>query len=139
VLGKRWLGAGPYHVWKNRQEGTWLGVHAAPYTRAVPGEVYAYPEFQGFFGAWRWLEVQTSDATVRIGNGNAAIPYFALYSPAGGEKPVIELPPLGWSFLHAIAPIGTKFTPPDVLGPQSQPTIFDRPTGGTLTLELLPR
>jgi glycosyl hydrolase family 2 len=139
VLAKRWLGAGPYHAWKNRQEGSWLGVHAAPYSRAVPGETYAYPEFQGFFGAWRWLEVQTSDATVRVGNGNAAIPFFALYSPAGGEKPVIELPPLGWSFLHAIPPIGTKFTPPDVLGPQSQSTEIGKSVGGVLTIELLPR
>jgi hypothetical protein len=138
VRGKRWLGAGPYHVWKNRQEGTWLGVHAAPYSRAVPGEVYAYPEFQGFFGAWRWLEVQSSDARVRVGNGNADVPFFALYSPADGEKPIIELPPLGWSFLHAIPPIGTKFTPPDVLGPQSRPTNFEKPVAGVITLELLP-
>ena len=139
VLGKRWLGEGPYHVWKNRLEGTWLDVHAAQYSRAVPGENWAYPEFQGFFGAWRWLEVQTSDGNVRIGNANAAIPFFALYTPAGGEKPIIELPPLGWSFLHAIPPIGTKFTPADVLGPQSQPTIFDHPSSGMLSLELLPR
>jgi len=139
VRGKRWLGAGPYHAWKNRLEGTRLGVHAAPYSRAVPGETYAYPEFQGFFGSWRWLEVQTSDATVRVGNGNAAIPFFALYSPAGGEKPIIELPPLGWSFLHAIPPIGTKFTPADVLGPQSQPTVFEKSVAGVLTIELLPR
>ena len=139
VLGKRWLGAGPYPIWKNRQEGTWLGLHAAQYSRAVPGESYTYPQFQGFFGSWRWLEIQTADGNVRIGNAGGAVPYFALYAPAGGEKPVIELPQLDWSFLHAIAPIGTKFTPPDVLGPQSQLTSFDRPVGGTLTLELSPR
>lgn len=139
VLGKRWLGAGPYHVWKNRQEGTWLGVHAAQYSRAVPGETYAYPEFQGFFGSWRWLEIETADGNVRVQNNLATVPYFGLYTPAGGEQPIIELPPLGWSFLHAIAPIGTKFTPPDVLGPQSQPTYFERPTEGMLTIELLPR
>ena len=140
VVAKRWLGAGPYHVWKNRLEGTWLDVHAAQYSRAVPGESFAYPEFQGFFDAWRWLELQTADGTVRIGNTAASIPYFGLYTPAGGEKPIIELPPLGWSFLHAIPPIGTKFTPPDVLGPQSQPTTFDggKRIGGTLTLLLQP-
>ena len=139
VLGKRWFGAGPYHVWKNRQNGTWLGIHAAPYSRAIPGEIYAYPEFQGFFGEWRWIEVQTSDGNVRIGNANSTVPWFALYSPAGGEKPIIELPQLGWSFLHAIPPIGTKFTPPDVLGPQSQPTEFSRPVAGAISIELLPR
>jgi hypothetical protein len=139
VLGKRWFGAGPYHVWKNRQDGTWLGVHSAPYSRAIPGEIYAYPEFQGFFGEWRWVELQTTDANVRLGNASASIPWFALYSPAGGEKPIIELPQLGWSFLHAIPPIGTKFTPPDVLGPQSQPTEFHSPLGGAISIELLPR
>ena len=139
VRAKRWFGAGPYHVWKNRLEGTWLGVHAAPYSRAVPGEVYAYPEFQGFFGTWRWLDIQTEDGGVRIVNGVEAVPYFALYTPAGGEKPIIELPRLGWSFLHAIPPIGTKFTPPDVLGPQSQPTVIERTAEGLLTIELLPR
>jgi hypothetical protein len=135
VSGKRWLGAGPYHVWKNRQDGTWLGVHTAPYSRAIPGASYAYPEFQGFFGTWRWLELQTADGIVRIANGHGSIPYFGLYAPAGGEKSIIELPPLEWSFLEAIPPIGTKFTPPDVLGPQSQPTCFERPVSGTLTLE----
>ena len=101
VRGKRWLGAGPYPIWKNRQEGTWLGLHAAQYSRAVPGESYTYPQFQGFFGEWRWLEIQTADGNVRVGNGGGAVPYFALYAPAGGEKPVIELPQLDWSFLHA--------------------------------------
>jgi hypothetical protein len=138
VLGKRWLGAGPYHVWNNRQEGTWLGLHAAPYSRAVPGEVYEYPEFQGFFGTWRWLDIQTADGTVRVRNGHASVPWFALYTPAAGEKPIIELPPLGWSFLEAIPSIGTKFTPPDVLGPQSQPVTFARPIRGTLLIDLLP-
>ena len=116
-----------------------MGVHAASYSRAVPGEVYAYPEFQGFFGTWRWLDIQTEDGGVRIVNGVEAVPYFALYTPAGGEKPIIELPRLGWSFLHAIPPIGTKFTPPDVLGPQSQPTVIERTAEGLLTIELLPR
>jgi hypothetical protein len=139
VRAKRWFGTGPYHVWKNRLDGTWLGVHAAPYSRAVPGETYAYPEFQGFFGAWRWLDIRTQDGDLRIVNELDAVPYFALYTPAGGEKPIIELPPLGWSFLHAIPPIGTKFTPPDVLGPQSQPTFIERKSQGLLSIELLPR
>ena len=52
------------------------------------------------------------------------IPFFGLYRPTPGEKPVLELPDLGWSFLHAVPPIGTKFALPDVLGPQSQPTQF---------------
>src|SRR5262249_38632845 len=59
VLAKRWTGAGPYHVWKNRLAGTTFGLHAANYSRAVPGERYDYPEFQGFFADWEWLELRT--------------------------------------------------------------------------------
>jgi len=51
IESKRWLGEGPYRVWKNRNAGTRFGWHEANYSRAVPGEVYEYPEFQGFFGA----------------------------------------------------------------------------------------
>jgi hypothetical protein len=131
VLAKRWVGAGPYHVWKNRRAGTSFGFHAANYSRAIPGAVYAYPEFQGFFDDWSWYELRTRDARVIV--RNMGVPYFGLYSPAGGEKPILELPPLGLSFLHAIPPIGTKFALPDVLGPESQPAKFD---GGELTGEI---
>ena len=63
--GQTLAGRGPYRIWKNRQAGTGFGLHAAQYSRAVPGESYDIPEFQGFFGAWRWLEIQTADGNVR--------------------------------------------------------------------------
>jgi hypothetical protein len=133
VLGKRWLGAGPYRIWKNRQAGTEFGLHQANYSRSTPGVSYEYPEFEGFFGAWDWLEMHTRDAKVVIRNGSG-IPYFGLYRPTPGDKPVLELPDLGWSFLHAVPPIGTKFDLPDVLGPESQPTQFTGPIEGELRL-----
>jgi hypothetical protein len=123
VLGKRWLGAGPYRVWKNRLAGTTFGLHEADYSRGTPGVSYAYPEFEGFFGEWAWLAMRTREATITIRN-TGAIPFFGLYRPTPGEKPVLELPDVGWSFLHAVPAIGTKFALPDVLGPQSQATQF---------------
>ena len=119
IREKRWVGAGPYRIWKNRDAGVTFGLHAAAYSRAVPGETYAYPEFHGFFGDWQWLELRTSDGDIAARN-DGGIPYFGLYTPPGGEKPILELPELGLSFLHAIPPIGTKFALPDVLGPESQ-------------------
>ena len=120
VREKRWVGDGPYRIWKNRDAGVTFGLHAAAYSRAVPGEIYAYPEFQGFFGNWEWLELRTSDGDILVRNSMSNVPYFGLYTPLGGEKPILELPELGLSFLHAIPPIGTKFALPDVLGPESQ-------------------
>ena len=123
VLGKRWVGEGPYRIWKNRLAGTTFGLHEANYSRSTPGVSYEYPEFEGFFGAWSWLELRTRSGNVVIRN-NGNIPYFGLYAPTPAEKPILELPDLGWSFLHAVPPIGTKFALPDVLGPQSQAAQF---------------
>ena len=72
-------------------------------------------------------------ARIAIRNGSG-VPFFGLYRPAPGEKPILELPDLGWSFLHAVPPIGTKFALPDVLGPQSQPTPFTGEIRGELAL-----
>jgi len=132
VLGKRWVGAGPYRVWKNRQAGTTFGLHEANYSRGTPGVSYAYPEFEGFFGEWDWLEMRTREARVAIRN-SGSIPFFGLYRPTPGEKPVLELPDLGWSFLHTVPAIGTKFALPDVLGPQSKSTRFTGSIEGELS------
>jgi hypothetical protein len=132
VLGKRWVGEGPHRIWKNRLAGTAFGLHDANYSRSTPGVSYEYPEFEGFFGAWDWLELRTRGGQVTIRN-RSSIPYFGLYAPTPGEKPILELPDLGWSFLHAVPPIGTKFALPDVLGPQSQPAQITGPIEGELS------
>jgi hypothetical protein len=135
VTAKRWVGAGPYRIWNNRQAGTEFGVHATNYSLSVPGETYQYPEFEGFFGAWNWLQLQMPSARVTIRNAGA-VPFFGLYRPAPGDKPILELPDMGWSFLHAIPSIGTKFAPADVLGPQSQPGQFSGIIRGELVFDV---
>ena len=132
VAAKRWVGAGPYRIWNNRQAGTEFGLHSTNYSLSVPGESYFYPEFEGFFGEWSWLQLQTHGARVAIRNGSN-VPFFGLYRPAPGANPILELPDMGWSFLHAIPSIGTKFASADVLGPQSQP----RPFSGMIRGELI--
>ncbi len=138
VTGKRWVGAGPYRIWKNRLAGTEFGLHETPLLRSVPGVSYQYPEFEGFFGEWRWLEMQTRDANFVIRNsGN--VPWFGLYRPSPVDKPVIDLPDVGWAFLHAVPPIGTKFALPDVLGPESQSADFHGALQGELIFSIAPR
>jgi hypothetical protein len=137
VIGKRWAGEGPYRVWKNRIEGTRFGLHEVAVNDPVPGESFVYPEFPGFFGDWRWLEMQTGGARLVFRN-LSGIPYFGLHRPQPGKLPVIELPDLGWSFLHAIPPIGTKFDLPETLGPQSQTTRLDGVIRGEIAISALP-
>jgi hypothetical protein len=135
ITGKRWLGEGPYRIWNNRQAGTQFGLHSTAYSHSIPGETYLYPEFEGYFGAWDSLAMQTRQGTI-VAHNESGIPFFGLYRPAGGEKPVLELPDAGWSFLHAVPSIGTKFTLADVLGPQSQPRQFSGVIRGELSLEI---
>lgn len=136
VTGKRWVGEGPYRIWKNRMAGTQFGLHATNYSRSTPGETFEYPEFEGYFGHWRWLEMQTRAGTLAIGN-ESDIPAFGLYRPTPVEKPVLQLPDVGWAFLHAVPPMGTKFALPDVLGPESQPAAFTGSLRGELALRAL--
>jgi hypothetical protein len=120
VTAKRWLGKGPYRVWQNRLEGGVFGLHETRYNDPIPGETYAYPEFKGYFGDWRWLSLQTRHGRVTAEN-DGSVPYFGLYRPQGGVKPVLDLPDVGFAFLHVIPAMGSKFDLPDVLGPQSRP------------------
>jgi hypothetical protein len=138
VLAKRWLGAGPYRVWKNRQGGTQYGLHETASNDPIPGETFQYPEFPGFFGPWRWLEMQTRESPLVFRNVSG-IPWFGVHRPQPGQQPVIVLPDLGWSFLHAIPPIGTKFDLPETLGPQSQTTRLEAPVRGEIGISVTAR
>lgn len=137
VATKRWVGAGPYRIWKNRQGGTTFGLHEVAFNDPVPGESFSYPEFPGFFGEWDWLELRTLGSRVVFRN-ESNLPYFGLHRPQPGKLPVIDVPDLGWSFLHVIPPIGTKFTLAGVLGPQSRATPVNGPFRGEISLRVLP-
>jgi hypothetical protein len=137
IAGKRWLGAGPYRIWNNRQAGTTFGLHETSYSRSTPGETFEYPEFEGYFGAWDWLAMDTRSGSAIFDN-LSGVPYFGLYHPTPGAQPVIDLPDVGWSFLHVIPSIGTKFTLAEVLGPQSQPAQVSEMLRGEIGLSLRP-
>lgn len=134
VTSKRWVGKGPYRVWQNRREGGVFGFHETTYNDAIPGETYAYPEFKGYFDAWRWLTLATAGERVTVEN-IGAVPHFGLFQPRGGVNPVLELPEVGWSFLHVIPAMGTKFELPDKMGPQSQPRTLRGVQRGELRID----
>jgi hypothetical protein len=137
VSAKRWLGAGPHRVWKNRQAGVTFGLHEVAYNDPVPGESFAYPEFPGFFADWHWLELELRDGSVWFEN-RGDVPFFGLHRPQPGKQPIIEVPDLGWSFLHAIPAIGTKFDRAEELGPQSQVTRLEGVVKGEIAIALSP-
>ena len=121
LKSKRWLGQGPYRVWRNRMEGGQFAVHEVAFNDATPGETYAYPEFKGYFRDWRWLTLETTSGRLIIepSPSDSRAPFFGLGKPRDGVNGLLDLPDVGLSFLEIIPAMRNKFHTTDQLGPQS--------------------
>lgn len=126
VTGIRWLGKGPYRVWKNRMKGVQSGVWQKDYNNTITAESYdslIYPEFKGYHADLYWMELQTKESPIRIITETPGL-FFRLYTPetpkapAGGVTP--PFPEGDISFLYEIPAIGTKFQEAEKMGPSSQ-------------------
>jgi hypothetical protein len=118
----RFLGQGPYRVWKNRLKGGTLDVWSNKYKNDIPGVTWDFPEFKGYYRDWRWVVFSTEQGNITIVNGTPEL-FLGVYRPNDGPFPAntkLNVPETGIAFLHGIPAIGTKFDRPEVLGPQSQ-------------------
>ncbi|MCR4825271.1 MAG: beta-galactosidase [Bacteroidales bacterium] len=62
VTGVRYLGKGPYRVWKNRIKGTRFNIWEKAKNNTVTGEYYEpliYPEFKGYHAGLYWATLLT--------------------------------------------------------------------------------
>ncbi|MCL5282426.1 MAG: glycoside hydrolase family 2 [Planctomycetes bacterium] len=118
----RFLGQGPYRVWKNRLKGGMFGIWSNRYKNDVPGMTWDFPEFKGYYRDWRWVVFSTEQGDITIVNGTPEL-YLGVYRPNDGPLPAntkLNVPETGIALLHGIPAIGTKFDKPEVLGPQSR-------------------
>jgi hypothetical protein len=126
VRSMRWLGRGPYRVWKNRTQGVEFDVWQKDYNDTVTGLSWNYPEFKGFHDKVYWATLATKNLPITFINhaDDIALRVFTPKEASGeGFEPKgthIDFPPGDISFLNAILPIGTKFNPPGELGPSAQ-------------------
>ena len=138
VLHKRWLGDGPYRVWKNRLRGVTLGVWENDYNNTLTGfRDWIYPEFKGFFANVRWLQFDTKEGQITVIN-NSAVPFVEMLTPEFAPtnltgKAFAPVPKCGLGFLDAIPPIGSKFKEAKFGGPQGQPTLAHGEYSGALS------
>ncbi len=139
----RWLGRGPYRVWRNRLEGQQFGTWSLAYNNTVTGQYNAptppqYPEFKGYRSDMRWLEIyhqgKPQMRVTALTNGM----YFRLFTPQeaidqtpgemGGmdegkrkqERTMVKFPEGDISFLLSIPPM-QSYKPLEQLGPGAQP------------------
>ncbi|MEO1011526.1 MAG: glycoside hydrolase family 2 TIM barrel-domain containing protein [Bacteroidota bacterium] len=126
VKGITWMGQGPYRVWKNRLQGTEIGVWEKDYNNTVTGFSFdrlIYPEFKGYHGNLYWAVLETEETPIGILTETPNL-YLGLFAPddpenaKGGVTP--PFPEGELSFLYDIPPVGTKFKQADQLGPSSQ-------------------
>jgi hypothetical protein len=134
VLGARWLGMGPYRVWKNRLQGGTRNVWQSHYNNTQTGAApWVFPEFKGYYGNVSWMELNTVEGKIIMATPDSGL-YVRLFHFYGlsGVVPSPALPPGDMSFLDAIPPIGTKLAlnidyKTDKLGPQSELTQLPGP------------
>ncbi|MFC1739702.1 glycoside hydrolase family 2 TIM barrel-domain containing protein [Planctomycetota bacterium] len=122
VKAKKWLGQGPYRVWKNRLKGTTLNVWSNQYNDTTPGKSWDYPEFKGYFANLHWVRLETTEGSITAVTDTENL-FFRVLTPKNGDEPlksVMRFPPGNISFLHSIPAVGTKFAPAKSLGPESQ-------------------
>lgn len=128
--GVKWMGRGPYRVWKNRLKGSNFGVWEKAYNNTITGESFnelVYPEFKGYHGNLYWATLQTTESDFTVISETPNL-YFQLFTPAkpqfvaGGTYP--PFPAGNISFLYDIPAIGTKFKQAEQLGPKSQKGMF---------------
>ncbi len=118
----KWVGRGPYRVWKNRTKGGRLDIWTNDYKDHTPGLTWDFPEFRGYYADWQWAVFETQEGKIRMLNTNDDI-FLGVYTPRNGPDPArskLDLPQTGISLLHGIPAIGTKFKNAEEFGPESQ-------------------
>jgi len=124
VKSVKWLGNGPFRVWKNRLKGVTFGIWEKEYNNTITGESWIYPEFKGYHSKLYAADLQTEHGTLKIVTATEDM-FLHLFTP---ENPVrrnndntLGIFPTGQlSLLNAISPVGTKFKKASELGPESQ-------------------
>lgn len=129
VEGMKWLGKGPYRVWKNRIKGTNFGFWEKEYNNTITGESFenlVYPEFKGYHANLVAASIQADKNSFKVFSESENV-FIRLFTPEKpknafkGSRGHPEFPEGDISFLYEI-PAMHSFKPVSQHGPNSQPT-----------------
>ena len=129
VKAIKWLGNGPYHVWKNRIKGTTFGLWEKDYNKTITGESFenlVYPEFKGYHANMVAANLKTEKGDLKFFSESDKL-FLRLFTPDlprnafPGTHPQPEFPQGNISFMYEI-PAMRAFKPLEHQGPESQPT-----------------
>lgn len=137
VKSKRWLGGGPYRVWKNRTAGAEFGVWENSFNNSITGfRDWVYPEFKGFFADVRWMQIASTEGLITL--VPSRVPFVQVLTPEPPPASIVartklELPQSGLGLLHGIPAMGTKFKDASQIGPHGQPYTGNAEYSGSVT------
>ncbi|WP_167607103.1 glycoside hydrolase family 2 protein [Maribellus sediminis] len=128
VEGVKWMGHGPYRVWKNRMQGVELGVYQKDYNTTLTGiPPVIYPEFKGYHSNLYWAKIQSKDQSFTVATGTEDV-FLRLFTP---DKPEVAdqrlTPPFpdgDISFMQGIPAIGSKTNDSWNMGPSGKKNQF---------------
>jgi hypothetical protein len=123
IKSVKWLGNGPFRVWKNRMKGVTFGIWEKDYNNTITGESWIYPEFKGFYSNLYAADLVTGYGTLKIVAASEDL-FLHLFTPdqPKGQNYTQGIFPNGQiSILNVISAVGTRFQKAVDLGPQSQP------------------
>ena len=129
VTAMKWLGNGPYHVWKNRIKGTSFGLWEKAYNKTITGESFenlVYPEFKGYHANLIGANLKTKNGSIKFISASDKL-FLRLFTPDlpknafPGTFPQPDFPSGTISFLYEI-PAMRAFKALKDQGPESQPT-----------------
>lgn len=128
MKGVKWMGLGPYRVWKNRMKGGALGVWNKAYNNTETGEQpLVYPEFKGYHANMYWCRFETSGQPFTVATENEDV-FFRLFTPAWKTDQWHNYEPIfpsgDISFMQGISSIGTKTQRNETTGPMGMKHIF---------------
>lgn len=124
VKSVKYLGNGPYRVWKNRMKGVNFNVWEKEYNNTITGHSgFEYPEFKGYHANLYWASFKDhNDNQFKVYSHTEDL-FLRLFTPDEAPDPAgtaLEHPAGDISFMLGIPAIGTKFKEAGELGPQSR-------------------
>lgn len=130
----RWLGGGPYRVWKNRMSGVSLDVWSKDYDDTATGanlprrQSWNYPEFKGYHADTYWAVLGTREGDLTVVTEQEDM-FLRLYTPQSGPNhgdATAPFPSGDLSFLDGISSMGNKTHVGAETGPSGAPNAGGR-------------
>tara|TARA_R110002012_G_scaffold34820_5_gene100027 strand:- start:1895 stop:4741 length:2847 start_codon:yes stop_codon:yes gene_type:complete len=129
VEGITLFGRGPYHTWRNRQQGIEYGIWEKEYNNTITGESFenlVYPEFKGYYANFLAGNLQAGKNSFKVFSESDKL-FLRLFTPEEakngfkGSHFQPSFPEGNISFMYEV-PGQRAFKPLSQQGPSSQPS-----------------